>query len=403
MKILILTQHFPPEKGAVRRLYEFARYFVEHGHDVSVMTAIPNYPDGIVPPAYRGKFFSYEKMDGVKVYRNWVLPASNSQPTKRMVGFITFLITSLINSFRVKTKFDIILASTPPVTTPVIGWLLSKIRRCPFVIEVRDLQPESGEEFGNLNQSLFTRTVRRIIHSLYRKADRIVSVTDGISNYMEMIGIPRSRMATIKSGVGREFIHSDSNGIRKTFGWDEKFLVLYSGTLGWVRPLETVIEAARQLVDQPDIHFAFVGDGQKKNALVDMVHDYGLKNVSLIGTQPLETIPYFLKSADVLLECLKEVGVAKMAFPSKMFEYMASGRPIVFGSRQGEAIDELKIAGGALTYPSDSPDALSKLIIKLRDSREECEKLGKQYRDHIVENHQRESWARQYLAFLKDI
>ena len=403
MKILILTQHFPPEKGAVRRLYEFARYFVENGHDISVMTAIPNYPDGIVPPAYRGKFFCAEEMEGIKVYRSWVLPASNSQPTKRMVGFITFLVTTLINSFRVKTKFDLILASTPPVTTPVIGWLLSKIRRCNFVIEVRDLQPESGEEFGNLNQSLFTRTVRRIIHALYRRADRIVSVTDGISAYMETIGIPRARMATIKSGVGREFIHSDSNGIRRKFGWDEKFLVLYSGTLGWVRPLETVIEAARQLVDQPDIHFAFLGDGQRKNALVDMVRDYGLKNVSVIGTQPLENIPYFLKSADVLLECLKEVRVAKMAFPSKMFEYMASGRPIVFGSRQGEAIDELKMAGGALTYPSDSPEELGKLVLRLRDNREEGERLGKGYREHIIAHHQREAWGRQYLAFLKDI
>lgn len=403
MKILILTQHFPPEKGAVRRLYEFSRYFVENGHDVSIMTAIPNYPDGIVPPAYRGKFFCAEEMDGIKVYRSWVLPASNSQPTKRMVGFITFLVTTLINSFRVKTKFDLILASTPPVTTPVIGWLLSKIRRCNFVIEVRDLQPESGEEFGNLNQSLFTRAVRRIIHALYRRADRIVSVTDGISNYLEMIGIPRARMATIKSGVGREFIHSDSNGIRMKFGWDEKFLVLYSGTLGWVRPLETVIEAARQLVDQPDIHFAFLGDGQKKNALVDMVRDYGLKNVSIIGTQPLENIPYFLKSADVLLECLKEVRVAKMAFPSKMFEYMASGRPIVFGSRQGEAIDELKMAGGALTYPSDSPEELCKLILRLRGSREEGERLGQGYRKHIIAHHQREAWGRQYLAFLKNI
>ena len=134
-----------------------------------------------------------------------------------------------------------------------------------------------------------------------------------------------------------------------------------------------------------------------------MVLDYGLKNVSVIGTQPLETIPYFLKSADVLLECLKEVRVAKMAFPSKMFEYMASGRPIVFGSRQGEAIDELNIAGGALTYPSDSPEELCKLILKLRGSREECERLGKGYREHIIAHHQREAWGRQYLAFLKDV
>ncbi len=403
MNILIITQHFPPERGAVRRLYEFARYFVHRGDKVSVMTAIPNYPDGIVPAEYKGKFFCREEMDGIQVYRSWVLPAANSEPTKRMVGFITFLISTLVNSFRVRGRFDIVLASTPPVTSPVVGWLISRIRKTRFVIEVRDLQPESGEDFGNLKQSLFTRAVRRIMHGLYARADRIVSVTDGISKYMEAIGVPRRRIATIKSGVGREFIDSSSNGIRQRFGWDEKFLVLYAGTLGWVRPLETVVEAARRLVDEPNVHFALIGDGQKREALETMVKEYGLKNVSIVGLQPLDTIPYFLKAADVLLESLKEVTVAKMAFPSKMFEYMASGRPVVFGSRMGEAIDELRLAGGALTYPSDSPEELADLVRKLYRGEIDSKLLGSKYRDHIIKHHTRESWAEQYHNFLKTI
>ncbi|MGD8604867.1 MAG: glycosyltransferase family 4 protein, partial [Anaerolineales bacterium] len=301
MKILIVTQHFPPERGAVRRLFEFARHFVKNGHDVSVMTAIPNYPDGVVPLEYRGKFFQREDMDGVKVYRNWVLPASNRNPGKRMIGFITFLVTCLINSFRMKSDYDVVLASTPPVTSPVIGWLLSRRWRSKFILEVRDLQPESSTDFGNLNPSFFTRMVRNIMHWLYRRADRIVSVTDGISSYMESIGLPKDRVLTIKSGVSKEFINSDSNGIRKRFGWEDKFLVVYAGTLGWVRPLETVIEAARQVADQPNIHFVFVGDGQKREALENMVRDYGLRNVTFTGPQPLETIPYFLKASDVLV------------------------------------------------------------------------------------------------------
>ena len=152
MNILIIAQHFPPERGAVRRLYEFARFFVQRGDTVSVLTAIPNYPDGIVPEKYKGHFLYREVMDGIHVYRSWVLPAANSQPSKRMVGFVSFLATSLINSFRIKGKFDLVLASTPPVTSPVAGWLISKLRRCRFVLEVRDLQPESSEDFGNLNQ-----------------------------------------------------------------------------------------------------------------------------------------------------------------------------------------------------------------------------------------------------------
>lgn len=403
MNILIVTQYFPPEKGAVRRLFEFARHFVKNGHSVSVMTAIPNYPDGIVPEEYRGKFFHREDMDGVKVYRNWVLPASNRNPGKRMLGFITFLITSVLNSFRLKTKFDLVLASTPPVTSPVIGWIISRLRRTKFIIEVRDLQPESSTDFGNLNPSLFTRVVRRIMHWLYARADHLVPVTDGISQFMFKIGIPQNHVTTIKSGVSREFIDADSNGIRKRYGWEDKFLVVYSGTLGWVRPLETVIEAARQLADQPNIHFVFVGEGQKRQALENMVRDYGLKNVSFTGPQPLEAIPYFLKAGDVLVESLKEVPVAKLAFPSKLYEYMASGRPVVFGSRQGEAIRELEKAGGALTFPSDSPEELSELIMKLRTGQIDGEALGRNYHDHVTQHHIRECWADRYLELLESM
>jgi glycosyltransferase involved in cell wall biosynthesis len=233
MRILIVTQHFPPERGAVRRLFEFARHFCQQGHEVSVLTAIPNYPDGIVPKQYRGSFLYCETMDGVKVYRSWVLPASNRFPGRRMIGFITFFITSLINSFRIKGDFDFVLASTPPVNTPVIGWILSKIRRARFIIEIRDLQPESSEDFGNLNRSLFTRGLKKMMHGLYRRAEKIVAATDGIGNYIKQIGIDPERVVTIKSGFSREFVTADYNGIRKKFGWEDKFLVLYSGTLGW--------------------------------------------------------------------------------------------------------------------------------------------------------------------------
>ena len=402
MNILIITQHFPPEKGAVRRLFEFARFFVQSGHSVSVMTAIPNYPDGIVPPAYRGKFFHHEVIDGIKVYRNWVLPASNRYPGRRMIGFIIFLLTTLINSFRLSDQYDLVLASTPPVTTPVIGWLVAKIKRAKFVIEIRDLQPESSEDFGNLNRGPMTRMLKKFMHFLYRRAEQIVAVTDGIATYLKEIGIDPERVITIKSGFSHEFMSSSSNGIRKKFGLEEKFLVLYAGTLGWAHTLETVVEAARQLTDQPDIVFVFVGDGEKRGALEGMVRDYGLKNrIRFIGSQPLDTIPYFLKSSDVLIESLKEVPITKGTFPAKLFEYMASGRPIVFGSREGEAVRELNRAGGALWFGPDDPNRLSDLIMQLKRGEIDGESLGSKYHEHAVRFHQRKLWADRYQVFLE--
>ncbi len=403
MRVLIVTQHFPPERGAVRRLFEFGRYFVRHGHEVSVSTAIPNYPDGVVPPKYRGHFFYKEEMDGVKVYRSWVLPASNRYPGRRMIGFLIFVLTSLINSFRIRGKFDVVIASTPPVTTPMIGWLIAKLRRAKLVIEIRDLQPESSEDFGNLNRSIFTRTLKKFMHFLYRRADRIVSVTDGIEQYLCANGLPSERVVTIKSGFSNEFVDAGYNGVRKKFGWENKYLVLYAGTLGWAHSLETIIEAARQLTDQPDICFVFVGDGQKRQALEGMVRDYGLKNVCFTGAQPLETIPYFLKTSNVLIESLKDVPVTQGTFPAKLYEYMASGRPIVFGSRDGEAIRELRKAGGALSFPADDPGRLSELILQLKSGQIDGEHLGQKYMDHAAEHHRRELWADKYLHELNNV
>ena len=400
MDILIVTQHFPPERGAVRRLFEFARFFVQRGDNVSVMTAIPNYPDGIVPEKYRGYFLYEEEMDGIKVYRSWVLAAANHFPGRRMIGFITFLVTTLINSFRLKGSFDVVLASSPPVTSPVIGWILSKLKRSKFIIEIRDLQPESSVEFGNLKKSFLTELLKKMMHGLYRRADFVVPVTDGIASYLAEIGVPRERVCTIKSGVGHEFLESDSNGIRKEFGWDEKFLVLYTGTLGWAHSLETVIEAARHLVDQPDIQFVFAGDGQKRGALEAMVRDYGLKNVQFIGLQPLESIPYFLKASDVLVHSMKEVPLTKMSLPSKLFEYMASGKPIMYGCSGGEAVEELENAGGALRYNIEDPEQLSDIILKLRSGKIDGDRLGKGYHDHMAKYHRREIWAGRYSELL---
>jgi len=403
MRILLVTQHFPPEKGAVRRLYEFASFFKRQGHDVSILTAMPNYPDGVVPAKYKGNFFARETMNGIRVYRSFVLPASNAHPQRRMVGFITFLVSSLINSFRIRGKFDLILASSPPVTSPLIGYILSRFRRTKLILEIRDLQPESGEQFGNLKKSIFTELIKKVMRFLYRKADHVVCVTEGIESWMRNIGIPENRLTTIKSGVGQDFIDSHSNGIRKKFGWEDKFLVLYAGTLGWAHSLETVVEAARYLTDQADINFIFVGDGHKRKSLEEMTRKYSLNNISFIGVQPLESIPYFLMASDVLIESLKEVPITTGTLPCKLFEYMASGRPILLGSHGGEAVRELEKAGGALTFSARDPEQLAAVIRALYHKEIDGEGLGKKYHEYVKRYHTREIWAQKYLDLIGKI
>jgi len=403
MKILLVTQHFPPERGAVRRLFEFANHFKDNGHEITVLTAIPNYPDGIVPENYRKRFYHHEIVNGIDIRRSYVLPASNAQPKKRMLGFLTFLASSVINSFRIKGDFDLILASSPPVTSAVTGFILSRLRRTKYILEIRDIQPESGEQFGNLKKSNFTSAIKKVMRYLYRKADHIVCATSGIENIIHGEGIPRRKLTTVKSGVGNDFINSHSNGIRKKHGWEDKFLVLFSGTLGWVRPLESIVESARLLADDNHYHFVFVGDGQKRSSLEALAKQYNLKNISFVGLQPLEQIPYYLKAGDVLVECLKDVPVAKAALPSKIFEYMAAGRPIAFGLTDGETSKLLSRAGGALTFSSGKPEQLAKIIQDIRDRRIDGDHLGKKYHEFVSKHYSRDKWADRYLQLLQNL
>ncbi len=411
MKILLVTQHFPPERGAVRRLYEFATHFKQGGHEVTILTGMPNYPDGIIPDKYKGKFFFRENFEGLDICRSYVLPASNAQPKKRMLGFLTFLASSIINNFRIKGKYDLILASSPPVTSAVLGYVLSRLRRNKLVLEIRDLQPESGEQFGNLKKSLFTKIIRKVMKFVYKKADHIVCVTEGIANVLSSNGngdgyehkYTFRELSVIKSGVGNDFINSHSNGIRKKYGWEDKFLILFSGTLGWVRPLESIVESARLLADNKNYHFVFVGDGQKKASLDKLAKQYGLTNVSFVGLQPLEQIPFYLKAGDILVECLKEVPVAKTALPTKVFEYMAAGRPIIFGAQEGETSRMLDQAGGALTYSPSKPQELADIIQKIYEKKIDGEKLGKRYHEYVAANHSRDKWSTKYMDLLEKI
>ncbi|MCL0028535.1 glycosyltransferase family 4 protein [Dehalococcoidia bacterium] len=410
MKILYISQYYPPETGApAARVSEMARHWVRAGHRVTVLTGFPINQTGIVDPDYRSrmrKLFYREEIDGVDVIRTWLMPLPNRRVYERVLVYVSFLLSSSLRGIFL-SRPDVIIATSPQLLVGLTGLWLSLIKRVPSVLEIRDLWPESLAASGvGRSDSLMTRSLRMVASLLYRSCDHVVTVTEAIRDALiTWQNLEPKKVSVVENGVETDIFAptGPTESVKNSLGLEGKFVVSYIGTLGQAHGLEVAIQAAGELRDRwKDIQFLMVGEGAEKDNLVDLATRAGLGNVRFLDGQPRQEIPSLIRASDVCLVMLKKNTVFETVVPTKMLEFMACGRPVIL-CVNGQARSLLESAKGGLYVEPGNATGLAEAIVHLKQDASLREALGMSGRRYVVENMTRAAKACQYVDVLNTI
>lgn len=389
------------------RVAELSCHWVRAGHQVTVLTGFPNHPTGVVPPEYRRQFrrlVAHEDFHGVNVVRTWLLPFPNRKAYERMLNYSSFCVSAALTGMFVPRP-DVIIATSPQLLVGPAGWWLARLKRVPFVFEVRDLWPESLAAVGvGSSDSPLHRVLGRIAGFLYRRSEHIVVVTSAFKDHLvKNWRVPPEKISIVENGVETDLFSPDTTDdrLRGAFGLDGKFVVCYIGTMGMAHGLETLVEAATQLqVSTPEVAFLLVGEGAEKERVKFFVRSRGLGNVHFVDQQPRERIPNYINASDVALVLLKKSDVFQTVIPTKMLEFMSCARPVILGVG-GEARRILDEAHAGIAIEPESPEHLIQAIVGLGSDPKLRLDQGRNGRAYILQKLSRERTAKDYVAVLQ--
>jgi glycosyltransferase involved in cell wall biosynthesis len=395
MHILLLTDRFVPEIAAPSfRGIEHARVWVSLGHKVTVVTCVPNFPHGKVFPGYRNKLFQEEWIDGIQVIRLWSYMAENRGFMKRILDNASFMCSAVLQSSRYG-DFDVILATSPPLLVPVAGYVISKFFRRPWVFELRDLWPASIAAVGVMNGRML-RLLEKLELFLYRKANRIIALTDSFKANLVSRGIPLEKIDVVENGVDEAFFNPRkvTFDARKVLGVDKRaFLAGYIGTTGMAHGLETILEAAELCRENDAIKFLIMGEGAERSRLESLARSKKLTNVIFRDFAPHEEIPGYLVALDLFIVHLKSDPVFRTVIPSKIFEAMAMGIPLLHAV-EGESARIVAEAGAGMCIPSGDPAQMAEAIIDLCKQPHKLQEMAQRAQGAAKQDYSRESKAR---------
>jgi len=409
MKILYVSQYFPPEMGApAARADELSRHWANAGHDVTVLTGFPNHPTGVVPAEYRDRLRRLvvrEQANGVEIVRTWLLPFPNRKSHERMLNYSSFCASAATTGLFL-SRPDVVIATSPQLLVGLSGWWLARWKRVPFVFEVRDLWPESLAAVGmGADHSMLHRSLAKIANFLYRHAERVVVVSPAFEDRLvEHWRVPRGKIAVIENGVETQlFAPRASGGLRRELNAEGKFVVSYIGTMGMAHGLQTIVDAAAQLQDSnPRVLFLMVGEGAEKEHIITLAKTRRLRNLRFVDQQPRERIPDYICASDVCLVPLKKTELFKTVIPTKMLEFMSCARPVILGV-DGQARYILEEAAGGLAVEPENPAALIGAILQLAQNRGHAQEMGRNARDYIVRRFSRRQTAENYVRMLEEL
>ena len=406
VKVLYISHYFPPEVNApALRVSELGKVWADQGAQVTVLTCFPNHPSGIIPPEYRGMRSLKENFGKLKVVRTYVYAAANKGFAKRIINYLSFMFSAIFLGTSKTGRQDVLIATSPQFFVAVAGFVISRLKGCRFILEIRDVWPAQIVAVGAIKNPLIIKVLEALEMFLYKKADLIVAVAQGTIDLLASRGVYPGKMALIPNGVNLENFKGavDTETLRHDLGLTGKYVVGYVGTMGMSQKLEVVLEAARLLKDKEDIHFLFVGEGADKANLVSGAQEMGLTRVHFHQQIDHHRIPQFLKSCDLLLVPLRKVDLFTKNIPSKIYEIMAAGRPLVIGTH-GESrrlvVEEAK--AGLAAEPEDGGDMAAKILTFYEDP-EQGRKLGENGKGWVSVHASRREFADKYLGMITDL
>lgn len=370
MKILFLTENFPPEtNAAATRVFERACYWVKAGHDVTVITCAPNFPHGRLFDGYRNRWWQTETMSDIRVVRVKSFISSNEGIALRTLDFLSFMVTGYIAALFEKRP-DVVAATSPQFFTAVAGWAVGACRRIPFVFELSDLWPASIVAVGAMKDNLLLWLVERLELFLYRRSAAIVALTSAFKKNLVSRGIPAEKIAVVLNGVDlpRYAPTTRDMGLATEFGLGDRFVVGYVGTHGMAHGLDNVLAAAEKLKNDKRVCFMLAGPGATRDSLIADAGKRGLDNVVFLPPQPKSRMPAVWSLCNVALIHLRNDPVFAEVIPSKIFEAMAMGLPLLISVPRGEATAIVEAAGAGIVVEPDNPTALAAAILKLADN-----------------------------------
>jgi len=401
--VLFLTDNFPPEVNApATRTYEHARLWVEAGHQVTVVTCAPNFPTGRVFEGYRNRLVSREVCDGIRVVRVWSYITANKGFFRRSLDFASFMAAATVAGLFVR-KPDVVVATSPQFFTAIAGWAVGALRRRPFVFELRDLWPESIRAVGAMEKGRAFRTLSFLEMFLYRRAAAVVSVTNAFRDNLINRGIDERRVHVVTNGVDlvRFKAGPADAALAESLGVSGKFVAGYVGTHGMAHSLETLLDAAALLRGRDDIRLLLIGDGAEKNRLRQMASDKGLSNLLFVDTVQRSEIRRYLSILDAAVVHLKDTPLFETVIPSKIFEAMAMGIPLVHGVR-GESAAIVAEAGAGIVVPPEDAQAIAAALVRIADDPALAARLGGAGREAAL-GYDRSVLAGQMLEVLVDV
>jgi glycosyltransferase involved in cell wall biosynthesis len=363
MKILFITDNFPPEYNApATRTYEHCREWVKQGAEVTVITCFPNFPKGQVFKGYKNKWKETEYIDGIKVIRVWSFIAANTGTFKRTLDFLSFALTSFLSGLFVKC--DLIVATSPQFFSAVSGRALGFFKKKRWVMEVRDIWPESIKAVEAVSSGWIIFLLEKVELFLYRSAYRIVVVTDSFRTNLIGRGVEADKIFVIKNGVDLSVFHPapKDRALMGRLGIPDKYVVGYVGTHGLAHSLDFIVQSIHKLNDE-GLHFVFIGDGAEKKNLVRQVEELGLKNVTFVDPVKKSEIPSYLSMIDIALVPLKRSPTFESVIPSKVFESVAMNTPILLGVN-GETRSLIESYNSGIYFePENEADFIQKLLL----------------------------------------